>query len=194
MPHKYTEDQSNFISEHVKGTGTKELTEMFNSHFGLTLKSSLIRAFKKNHNLKSGLDATFKKGQIPPNKGTHIGGWKPTQFKTGHRPHNYLQVGSERINGDGYLDIKIADPHKWRGKHILVWEENNGPLPKGYCIIFGDRDRCNFEPNNLIMVSRQQLAVLNNNNLIKNDADLTRTGVIIADLYQKINKLKRDSI
>jgi hypothetical protein len=29
------------------------------------------------------------------------------------------------------------------------------------------------------------------NNLIQNDADLTRTGVIIADLYLKVSKMKK---
>lgn len=190
MAHKYTEAQANFIKENVKGTGTKELTEIFNNYFGLNIKDTSIRAFKKNHKLKSGVNCEFKKGHISHNKGTHIGGWEPTHFKKGSKPHNYLPVGSERINGDGYLDIKVTEPNKWRGKHILVWEKINGPLQKGYCIIFGDKDRRNFEPNNLILVSRQQLQILNMNKLIQNDANLTKTGVIIADLYQKIRERK----
>jgi len=192
MAHNYTEAQFNFIKENVKGTKTKELTEMFNKKFGLNLEIRKIRAFKKNHKLKSGLDCRFQPGVAPPNKGTHIGGWKPTQFKKGHKPHNYMTVGSERINSDGYSEIKIAEPNKWKGKHILVWEEANGPITKGYAVIFGDRNRRNFDPSNLILVSRQQLGTLNNKKLIQTDADLTRTGVIIADLYQKISKRKSE--
>lgn len=101
-----------------------------------------------------------------------------------------MPVGSERVNSDGYVDIKISDPNKWKGKHILIWEKENGPVPKGHCVIFGDGNNRNFDSNNLILVSRQQLIVLNKNNLIQSDADLTRTGVIIADLYQKINERK----
>lgn len=44
--------------------------------------------------------------------------------------------------------------------------------------------------NNLIMVSKSQLLKLNQHKLIKDDADLTRTGVIIADLITKISKRK----
>jgi hypothetical protein len=123
-------------------------------------------------------------------KGLQIGG-EETQFKKGNRPHNYKPVGTERVNGEGYVDVKIADPNKWRSKHILIWEKENGPVPKGHVIIFGDGNRLNLELDNLILVSRKQLAILNKNNLIQKDADLTRTGIIVADIYRKINEQKK---
>lgn len=192
MAHKYTEEQIEFITKNVEGKCNKELTEMFNSEFGLNLKVSQIRAYKNNHNLSSGLDGRFKKGHIPFNKGLKgvCTGGKETQFKKGNIPKNYMPVGSERINGDDYVDIKIADPNKWKGKHILIWEKQNGPVPNGCCVIFGDGNNRNFDINNLILVSRKQLLILNKNNLIQNDAELTRTGVIIADLKIKINERK----
>ncbi len=191
MAHKYTQAQADFIAKNIKGTKTDELTQMFNSHFGLNLKVSQIRAFLKNHGLKSCLDCRFKSGHVPANKGKKgTGGWEPTQFKKGQKSHNYMSVGSERVNGDGYVDIKIADPNKWKGKHILVWEEHNGPVPKGYVVIFGDGNRRNFDIDNLILVSRQQLLILNRKKLIQNDTDLTKTAVIMASLYQKIYERK----
>lgn len=192
MPHMFTPEQASFIRDNVRGIGNKELTDRFNKHFNLDLGVNQIKAYKKNHKLSSLLDGQFKKGHVTHNKGKKkywIGG-EETQFKKGSKPHNYLPVGSERVNGDDYIDIKIADPNKWRGKHILAWEEHNGPLPKGHAVIFGDGNRRNFEPNNLILVSRQQLLILNKKKLIQNDADLTRTAVIIADLYQKISARK----
>jgi hypothetical protein len=194
MPHKFTPEQTKFIAENVKGRGNKELTELFNVHFGLNLSVSQIKAFKKNRKLSSGLDGQFKKGHVPFNKGKKgvITGGQATQFKKGHKPWNYMPVGSERVNGDGYVDIKIADPNKWKPKHHIIWEKAYGQIPKGYAVIFGDGNRFNFDINNLILVSRGQLALLNKHNLIQNDADLTRTGVIIADLYKKIGERKRN--
>lgn len=193
MRHIYTEEEKEFIAGNAKGRSTKELTDMVNKKFGLSLRTSQIRAFKKNYSITSGVDCRFKKDQEPWNKGKtglDLGG-KETQFKKGNKPHNYMPVGSERINGDGYVDIKIADPDEWKGKHILIWEKHNGPVPEGHVIIFGDRDNRNFEIENLICVSRQELLVMNQNGLIKNNSELTKTGVIIADLHRKIAKRKR---
>lgn len=191
MAHKYTREQVDFIKENIKGRKVDELIKMFNQYFNETLDNNLIRAFIKNHGLKSGVSCQFGKGHIPVNKGKKgVGYWNCTQFKKGDKPHNYLPVGSERVNGDGYVDIKIADPNKWKGKHILIWEEHNGPVPKVHAVIFGDRNNRNFDIDNLILVSRKQLLMLNRNKLIQNDADLTRTAVIIADVYQKISDRK----
>ena len=121
MSHKYTKAQTDFIKKNIKGSKTDELTQMFNSHFGLKLKVSQIRGFIKNHGLKNGLDCRFKPGHIPANKGKKgVGGWEPTQFKKGHKPHNCRPIGTERINGDGYVDVKITASNKWKGKHILI--------------------------------------------------------------------------
>lgn len=193
MQHRFTEPQIEFITAHVKGRSREELTEMFNSHFMLALKISQITGFLKNNGLKSGVDARFKPDHTPFNKGRKkywIGG-EETQFKSGHRPHNYKPVGTERVNGDDYVDIKIVDPNKWKGKHIITWEQRNGPVPKGSVVIFGDGNRRNFDPDNLIMVSRKKLSTLNKHGLIQNNADLTRTGIIMADVIQKISDRKR---
>ena len=189
--HKFTSEQAEFIKENVIGKSRKELMQMVNDYFGLNLKVTQITAYIKNHGLANGLDGRFGVGHTPANKGVKgMGGWEPTQFKEGHRPHNYKPVGTVRINTDGYVDIKIADPKTWRGKHLLVWEEHNGTIPKGHAVIFGDGDRRNFDINNLILVTKTQLAILNTKKLIQGDADLTRTGVIIADLYHKVSVRK----
>lgn len=190
--HRFTSEQIMFLTNHVVGRGSKELLGMFNTNFELDLKITQIRAFIKNHGLKSGIDCTFKAGRVPFNKGQKgLGGWEPTQFKKGNRPHNYKPVGTERVNGEGYVDVKVADPSKWRSKHIIVWERENGNVPQGHVVIFGDGDRSNIVLENLILISRKQLVVLNKNGLIQNDADITRTGIIVADLHIKIGEAKK---
>jgi hypothetical protein len=191
MPHKYTTEEIDYIVANMPGRSYKEIIELVYERFGVQLNSSQIKSFIGNRKLSTGRTGRFEKEHIPANKGKKgLGGWEPTQFKKGNMPHNYVPVGSERVNGDDYVDIKVSDPNKWKGKHILVWEEHNGPMPKGYAVIFGDGNRRNFDINNLILVSRQQLLILNKNKLIQNDADLTRTGVIIADIYSKIGERK----
>ncbi|MGU9097373.1 HNH endonuclease signature motif containing protein [Clostridium perfringens] len=189
-----TEEQAEFIKNNVKGLGNAELAKLFNEKFGTDVTMVQIRTFKKNHNLKSGLDGRFKKGHTPFNKGKkgEFKGSKETWFKKGHKPVNYKPIGSERVNVDGYIEIKVADPNKWRLKQRVVWEEHHGEIPNGYLVLFLDRNKQNLDINNLILVSKKQLAFLNKNKLIKEDKELTKTGLIIADLLIKISDAEKE--
>ncbi len=190
--YRYSSEQAEFIRNNVTGLSNNDLTDAFNNAFGMNVSVDKIKAYKKNNKLTSGLDGRFFKGQVSHNKGKKTGGGpKETLFKKGQIPANYMLVGTERVNSDGYIDIKIADPNIWRAKHKLVWEEHNGPVPAGSVIIFGDGNKLNPDIGNLIMVTRAQLAILNRRGLIQSDADLTRTGIIIADIIKKAYSLQK---
>jgi hypothetical protein len=197
--HKYTQEEFEFIDDRIEGRTAAEMTALFNAHFSSDLKVSQIKAFIKNNGLESGVDYRFQPGQVPFNKGKKgivYPGGVATQFKKGARPENWMPVGSERINADGYVDVKISDtdpkPQKrWRGKHILIWEAAHGPVPPGHVVIFGDGNNRNFDPNNLLLITRAQLVRMNQSHLIQNDVELTRTGIIIADVYNKIGERRR---
>jgi hypothetical protein len=191
--HIWTKEEKEYLKQITPGHHYREIQELMNKKFNSDFTLEQIKGAINRYKLNTGFNGQFKKGHEPWNnnkKGIVTGG-KETQFKKGNTPYNYMPVGSERVNGDGYVDVKVADPNKWKGKHILIWEKYNGPVPEGHAVIFGDGNRRNFDINNLIMVSRQQLLQLNRNNLIKNDANLTRTGVVIADLKIKINERKK---
>jgi uncharacterized protein YggU (UPF0235/DUF167 family) len=192
--HKYTKEQVEFLAKNVKGRTLAELTKMFNKKFNVNLKDEQISNAKNRYGLYSDLPGgQLKKGHTPWNKGMkglQMGG-KETQFKKGNIPTNYRPVGSERITKNDIIEIKIADPNEWRSKHVHIWEKANGPVPKSHVVIFGDGNRRNFDLNNLILVSRVQLARLNQNHLIADNADLTRSGIIIADIISKINERKK---
>ncbi|QMV44447.1 HNH endonuclease signature motif containing protein [Cohnella cholangitidis] len=181
-------DVKSFIHEHYRGTPFLELVRLVQGRFGESSTYNQIRAYVHNHKLWNGLDGRIKPGNVPFNKGKKAPGTghKPTQFKKGNRPANYMPVGSERINTDGYVDVKIADPNKWVQVHLLIWEAVNGPIPVGHVVIFADANKLNTHPDNLVLVSRGQLARLNQNHLIKGDAELTKSGIVVADLISKI--------
>jgi len=192
-PKKYTEEQVNFIRDNVKGKTTKKIAEIFNIKFELDIKESQIKSFLGNNGLSNGVDCKFKNGSTPFNKGMKgvcPKGSEKGWFKKGTIPPNHREVGSERVTVDGYTEVKVAEPNKWKLKQRIIWEEHNGNIPKGYLVLFGDKNKLNFAPDNLILVSRAQLVTLNKNKLIQNNAELTRTGVIIADLYCKISGRK----
>ncbi|QTH44938.1 HNH endonuclease [Cohnella sp. LGH] len=186
------QEVKSFIQDHYRGTPFAELVRLVQERFDEDATYKQIRSYVHNHGLWNGLDGRIKPGNIPTNKGKKYPGTghKPTQFKKGNRPANYKPVGSERVNSDGYVDVKIADPNKWQLVHSLIWEAVNGPIPKGHVVIFGDGDRLNFNPENLLLVSRAQLARLNQNHLIKGETELTKSGIIVADLISKIAERK----
>lgn len=201
---KYSAEHIEYITANIPGCHFKDLTNMFNGQFGMDLKVSAMISLTFRHGLHNGIDTwfntgygptQFKKGNVPANKGMKGGGWEPTQFKKGNRSANWVPIGSERINGDGYSEIKIQDgklQKNWKGKHIIIWEKENGLVPKGHAIIFGDGDSRNFDIKNLLLVSRRQLLSLNRNGLIQKDADLTRTALIVTDIYHKMSERKRN--
>lgn len=191
----YPPEIQKFIYDNHKGTGHQAMADLLNKTFGTNYTKQQMKNYYARFKLNSGLTGQFVKGCEPWNKGVkgYMGANK-TSFKKGHRPHNWVPIGSERVTKDGYIEVKIQEGQfqkNWKGKHILIWEEHNGPVPESHAIIFGDGNKRNFDINNLICVSRAQLARLNQNGLIQNDADLTRTGVIIADMISKVSERKK---
>ena len=197
--HKFTEEQIKFIREIAPGRYAAEITEMVNNRFNLELKVSQIETCKRNHKIRSGIDCRFQKGNIPANKGKK-GSMSPeqyekckaTMFKKGQVPQNHKPVGSERIDREGYVLVKVAEPNKWRPKHRVLWEKVNGPIPEKHRLIFADGNRQNIALDNLILVSYAQSFIMNQKNLFKNDKELTKAGVAVAKVLDKVNKRKKE--
>lgn len=112
---------------------------------------------------QEGVRYQFPKGHVPVNKGKKqkeymskesIERTKATRFQKGQLPHNTKPVGYERVDKDGYLYCKVEGKRKLVLKHRYVWEQHNGPIPKGYNIQFKDRNKHNCDIENLYMISR----------------------------------------
>lgn len=161
----YTRIQTAFLKKH-ETVPRKELTELFNAEFRTQQTHKAIVGKCKVLGLKTGRNGCFQKGQTPPNKGTKgLMKANKTSFKKGNAPHNTKVVGSitkiQDSNGYWYMHIKIAEPNKWQMLHAYIWEQEHGKVPKGYCVIFKDRDTENMSLDNLMLVSRSELARLN---------------------------------
>ena len=200
---KYKDEHIEFVKNNVKGITLKELTDRFNKKFNMNVSESAIANIKNKHNLQSGIvGGRFEKGQTSWNKGKK-GSMSPeqyekckaTMFKKGNIPANARAIGSERIDKNGYILIKIQDGHKnanWIRKHRYLYEQKYGKVPKGHKVIFADGNNRNFDLNNLIVVSDAEELIMNRNNLFKEDTELTKTGVVVAKLLDKVNKRKKD--
>jgi hypothetical protein len=200
---KYLPHHIRFLKEIVKGRSYAEITKMFNREFGFSIGVKAMGALLKKHNLKNGRDCRIRPGNISPNKGRK--GYCPPGsekgwFKHGVFPLNTMPLGSERVNGDGYVEVKYSEKsgppnNRWKAKHVLIWEAENGPAPEGHAVIFADGNRRNFNLENLMLVSRKELAVLNHMNMLSSkNGDITKAAVGIARLKVLLADKKRGTL
>ena len=168
--------------------------------FNLEFTMNQIKGAICRYKLNTGFTGRFQKGDIPFNKGKSqkdymsagsIEKTKKTRFKKGQPPINWRPVGSERITKDGYTEIKIAEPNVWELKHKVLWEREHGSIPPKHVVIFADGNKENLDINNLMLISREKLLIMNTNELIKKDAELTKTGALIADVIIKTREMKK---
>ena len=167
-----------------------DVANEMNQKFGLSLTEKQIKSYRRNNNLHSGLTGRFEKGQTPHNKGKKYPNMPKNsgQFKKGNRPPNYVPVGTINYTTDGYPKEKIGEPNRWVLKHRKVWEDHHGPIPKGYSVCFLDRNKTNYDISNLILLSNEELARMNQNNYFSSDPELTRLGAGITKLSRKIKQ------
>lgn len=195
MAGKFPPDVRVFIEEHNKGKTAKDMASLVNTTFGTVYTAEQIKSYRGRYHLDSGLTGCFEKGHVPHNKGKHTGsypGMVATQFKAGHTPKNHRPVGSERVTVDGYLERKVAEPNVWRQVHVLNWEAVNGPVPKGHVVIFKNGDKTNPDISNLLLVTRAELARMNQKGLISTDPEQTEVGQNIARLILATAKRKKE--
>lgn len=116
--------------------------------------------------------AQFKKGQTSYNKGKKMppevyAKVQPTMFKKGQVAHNHKPVGSERVNTDGYVEVKVAEPSTWRPKHRIIWEQAHGQIPKGHKVQFVNGNPLDCRLENLYLISNAEQMRTQNSFLAK---------------------------
>lgn len=167
---KWTKEEDDLLRERYPDTFAKDIAALLNRSISsvhtrvgkLGIKSSkekISRAGRIGSEHPNMVACRFKKGSIPANKGKKMSAemyerCKGTMFKKGQLSHNRRPLGSERVNMDGYVEIKVAEPNKWRLKHRVLWEEAHGPIPKGHNIQFKDGNKQNLAMDNLYMISQ----------------------------------------
>ncbi len=194
----FTQQQAVWISDQYKLLTIEQMTSAFNAKFSTQKTEKQIRAFTRNHGIKSGRTGRFESGQTPWNNG--LKGWTAggnsakTRFKKGNSPHNHKPVGSERIdNKDGFVLVKVAEPKTWRLKHILEWEKHNGKVPENHKIWFIDNDRTNCDINNLMLVTSAENAVVNKMGLGRAHPEAKETVRLLARIKLATNKRKQEA-
>ena len=204
---KYPAEMHTYIREIAYGRGYKEIAQMVNERFGDgTISWEQVRAYLKNHKIKTGRTGYFHKGHVPWTKGKRYEevvkdpekrrGFYENQFREGNEPHNTLPVGSIVKNCDGYLmrkkQMKGSQWERWEFLHRAVWEEHNGPIPEGMLIGFKDSNPLNCDIDNLILISRPEHVAMNKRGYRSQDPDLTVAGLTVVRIDQRCKAIMKE--
>ena len=187
--HKWTDEEKEYLASIVKGSTYKEITKQMNDKFEYNFSEEQIKGMMYRNKLTTGTGGYFKKGSTPWNKGLkgYIGANK-TSFKKGTIPPNQVPIGTESITKGGYIKVKVGEPNKWKLKQRYIYEQHYGEIPNNCNVIFADKNIRNFDINNLVLVSKAEMLILNKNKLIFEDKELTKVGVNIAKVIDKAKK------
>lgn len=198
----FTAEQKSFVRTEYKNSSLADLVRVFNDRFGTTRTRKQMRCFVKNHGIISGRTGFYEKGHEPWNVGTKghgLTGPNKSSFKNGHVPANIKPIGSERTTRDGFIEIKVAEynpytgfPTRYKHKHIHVYEQKNGPVPKGMVVAFRDSDKTNCEPENLMLISRAELLMLNRHGYKEMPAELKPSVLALSKLKVKARAVEKE--
>ena len=189
-----------FIKNNYKGVPNQELADMINAKFRTSYSKTQIKTYKFKNKLNSGLTGRFEKGEIPYNKGKKMPAevyekCKATMFKKGDKPKTLREIGSERINKDGYIEVKVSTSGPWKLKHRMVYENYyNVKLQSNDIITFLDDNPLNCNIDNLVLIKRSTLSILNQNfsDIDINDPEIRALIINLAKSMDKVKKIKKN--
>lgn len=195
---KYSQEQINYLKEIYKTHSVKECVQLLKKKYDLDFTVSKLKNYLHKYRIHSNRDTRFQKGNKLSSE--HYEKIKDTMFKKGQKSHNSKPIGYEKQYGN-YVLVKTNDKptqkgkwmDNWTFKQRYVYEQNFGSIPEGCLVVFADGNNKNFEPDNLVLVTQQELLYMNNHDLyLKNNNKLNKYTATIAKLnlkiYEKENK------
>jgi len=180
-PTRYTPEMIDFIRNNALMHYTRDIASLFNKKFNAAVTANDIRRVLYNYNIP------FIKNN--------------TRYKNSFT----YPIGQEIVNVKNDTYIKISNEgkknEKWVKKQNIIWEKNNGKIPKGYCVIFLDGNKSNFELDNLELVKITEYRLFIKHGFNFNNKKLTRASLavfkhkslILETLTKGMNKEERQA-
>lgn len=185
--HHFTDEEKKWLIDQDPELTYQELTEAFNSHFGTDLKRHSIS------------DLMCKQLKVVSRRNNS----KKGRFEKGAKPKH--PIGAE-VEKQGYIWVKVNDKYfpngstkmahyyeNWKRKSDIVWEEQNGSIPKGKFIVFldGNRRNCNIE--NLYLIDRKIHVRMAQNNWYSDNPNVTLCALKYCELVVAIKDYEKNN-
>ena len=101
-----------------------------------------------------------------------------------------LPIGSERqCERDRTIQVKVAQPNKWREKSHIEWEKHHDKVPSGSIISYLDNDPSNYHIDNIRLMTRAEHGSLMNADTKNMNAEHKEVMINIAKLSAKTRSL-----
>lgn len=111
------------------------------------------------------------------------------------------RINSERRNHDSIGTLKyhgtrqrayIKTDTGWKEASRVIWEQHNGPIPRGKQIIYLDNNPQNIDISNLAVLSRKEIGILTGTGMKSDDPEITKTSILWMQLYQSLGMTHQD--
>lgn len=163
-PHPLTPEAKQFLKENYPKMHQKEVWQALNDAFGENYTFWQVTGYAAKHGIRNGHGAAAVSRTEP------IGMLKKKE---------------------GYTWRKVG-PKKWVQEHRRVWIEKNGPVPPGYVLTFADGNRENLDPENIILVTRAEMGLLNRWLKQSKDAEINEAKLNLVRLRIAATKRERE--
>lgn len=169
----FTPEQNAWLTERQRKLSCKDMTALFNQQFKTNRSENVIKVHC-NRELKIGFLNSHFQGGAP--------------------------VGSEKVI-NGYVWVKVSNEShgkasfysNWRQKSQVVWEQHYGRLPpKGYTIVFLDKNHKNTDIKNLYAVSGKVLREMSKKSWWSDNPGLTLAAIKWCELFYAIKGINKE--
>lgn len=198
---KWSDDHYQFIKNNIKGTSYKELHKMFKDEFNVDVTFKKFQTYVSRKKLTNDIDTTFNKGATPWNKGKKglwFKGAENTWFKKGQKPINKRSIGSiyKPSKENRQILIKVDDTgvrkKDWIPLSHAVYTKYYGEIPKGHVVIHKNKNNRDFTPDNLQVISRGNLAKVNNRGMYDDEPEYNTALIKCMELDTVIKEIKNE--
>lgn len=151
-----------FIENNAKGKSVDELRNLVNATYQANYTSQQIVSFKLRNKIRS---------------------------------FEVFPIGAERTLKSGTVMIKVSNQgtyeERWQQKSRYIWELHYGKIPATHVVIFLDQNKQNVDIDNLMLISKKQLAVINKHKLLFDDAVLNKSSLQIVDVLLALSERRK---
>lgn len=198
----YTNKENNFIVAHISSKSIKKIAlELSRSSSTLQKQVHILGLTKIVERKKT--ESRLKKGNVPPNAGKKmedfmtsetLAKFKANQYKKEHIPHNALADNTEVTrtykNGNSYVFVKVTGKRKLISKHRHIWQlHHKKKIPPSHKVVFKDGNTFNFNIDNLILITNENLMI--KNSIHQYPEDLKEVLFIKGAITRRINNIKK---